>query len=283
MTEFDRGESQLGAQEVLFSGARLLEHFGVVADPSVQPDEFIEAIGQLDPRYQGGRELVRWQLEADETAWAEDTKAIILDTARSMRMLETETPLAGTFDVVIVLGGARQANLDRARYAVQAAHEGLAHYSHLVVAGSSRKLNEQEQENVANYAPGALTEFDLCAAAAKRIALEYPGTVTSQFLVDDERAGTPVIIDRLLNELEERSALPEALDTSIAAVTTQIYQVATGLDMRRVAEELNITKTFAAGNPSDPNIVARRTPATYLSEVVRTLRAATHAAAESSE
>lgn len=35
-----------------------------------------------------------------------------------------------------------------------------------------------------------------------------------------------------------------------------------------------MAKTYTAGNPSDPNVVAKRTPATYLTEVLRTLRAA---------
>ncbi len=60
----------------------------------------------------------------------------------------------------------------------------------------------------------------------------------------------------------------------VAAVTTQIYQASTERDLDRVAKQFGVTETFTAGNPSDPNVVAKRTPATYLSEVLRTLRAA---------
>ena len=63
----------------------------------------------------------------------------------------------------------------------------------------------------------------------------------------------------------------------MAAVTTQIYQAATELDLARVALQFGITETFAAGNPSDPKAVEARTVATYQSEILRTLRAITHA------
>jgi len=66
--------------------------------------------------------------------------------------------------------------------------------------------------------------------------------------------------------------LPEG--SRVAAVTTQIYQAATSLDIARVGKKYGL-ETMAAGNPSDPKVVEARTPATYLSEVLRTLRAAT--------
>jgi hypothetical protein len=187
-------------------------------------------------------------------------------------MLETETPLQGNYDVVIVLGGARQSNLDRTRYAVDAIKKGNATFKHLVVAGSSRELQEAERENTTNYAPGAKTEFDLCVGAAATAAKENPGLVVSVMYVEDKRAGKPTVIENVLATLQSNGSLPGG--ASVAAVTTQIYQTSTERDLARIAEQFGVAETFVAGNPSDPSVVAKRTPATYLSEVLCTLRAA---------
>lgn len=267
-------ETQPTPEQLLQAGSEFLQHFGVKVSPTEQPEQFLEAMAQLDPRYQGGRELVRWQLEADQTEWDEETKGVIMRAAESMRMLEPETPLQGNFDVVIALGGARQANLDRTRYAVEAAKEGKVDFKYLVVAGSSRELNEAEQENAANYAPGAKTEFDLCVGATSTVAKENPGLVASVMYVEDKRAGTPAVIEKALATMKANGSLKDG--ARVAAVTTQIYQASTELDLDRVAKQFGVAETFTAGNPSDPNVVAKRTPATYLSEVLRTLKAASN-------
>lgn len=265
-------ETQPTGEQLLQAGSEFLQHFGVEANPVENPEEFRAALQQLDPRYQGGRDLVRWQLEADQTEWDEPTKDVIMRTAESMRMLEAETPLQGNFDAVIVLGGARQSNLDRTNYAVEAIKDGKATVKQLIVAGSSRELNEAEQENTANYAPGAKTEFDLCVGAAATASKENPGLIASVMYVEDKKAGTPAVIEKVLTTLQGNGTLPEG--AKVAAVTTQIYQSSTERDLDRVAKQFGVDETFTAGNPSDPNVVAKRTPATYLSEVLRTLRAA---------
>lgn len=270
-----RQESQLSPQGILQAGAGLVEHFGVVIDPNVDPTTFVEALAQINPRYQGGHELLRWQLEADQTRWTPESNDAIMQAAEQMGMLKTETPLIGQYDVVIALGGARWSNLDRARYAAEAIKGGRATASQLVVAGSMRVLNETERQSTDGYAPGAATEVDLCIAAARIVARENPGLVTSVLHVQDERAGTPDVIKHVLTSSQVSCDFSE--NPSIAAVTTQIYQASTALDLARVAREFGITQTFAAGNPSDPDIIAKRTPATYLSEVIRTLQAATYA------
>lgn len=271
-------ETQLSPEQLLQAGSEFLEHFGVEASPTDQPEQFLEAMAQLDPRYQGGRELVRFELEQDQTTWPEETTQVIMRAAESMRMLETETTLIGDYDVVIALGGARQSNLDRTRYAIDGVKEGNANFSQLIVAGSSRELNEAEQKATENYAPGAKTEFDLCVGAAKTVAQETPGVIASVMYVEDKRAGTPAVIEGVLTALRANGSLKDG--ARVAAVTTQIYQASTELDLARVASKFGITETFTAGNPSDPKIVGARKPATYLSEVLRTLKAATMAANE---
>ena len=254
------GKEVLGLRSV----RDFIEHFSITVNPLESPDQFILALNQLDPRYKEGRDLVQWQLEADQTRWPEEVVKIIMACAKDMRMLETETPLVGDFDIVIALGGARQSNLDRAFYAAKAQLAGDSKFRILVVAGSNRTLLDAEMENVQNYAPDARTEYDLCRAAAKAVLDKY-NIPAGHFLADDARAGTPAIIERVLGQYDA---------IGVAAVTTQIYQLSTELDLRRVAALFRIIDTFVAGTPSAPATISARTTATYLSEVLRTLRAA---------
>jgi hypothetical protein len=264
-------EAQPTPEQLLHASREFLQHFGVEVDPIEQPEQFLGVVAQMDPRKKEGGKEERYLLEDDSTQWPEDAVATIMRTAESMGMLRAETPLVGEYDVVIVLGGARQSNLDRSRYAAESLREGRASARHLVVAGSSRRLKEAEQANASNYAPGATTEFDLCAGAAATVARENPGIPVSVQLIDEERVGAPTIINAVLSSLQVGKG------AKVAAVTTQIYQPFTSLDLARAASEFGATETFTAGNPSDSNVVARRTPATYLSEILRTLKAATHA------
>jgi hypothetical protein len=286
MYEFSGGhEKPLSPYEVLESGQELLQHFGVEVNPVENPEEFLEAIKQLDPRFQGERSLSRQDLEQDATEWPEDTIALITQAAEAMRMvaldersrpISNETPLVGHYDLVIALGAARQANLDRTRYAVDCAkgNRESTSFKQLVVAGSSRRLGEAEQANTTNYAPGAQTEFDLCVGAAKTVAEENPGLIVSLSYEPDPKAGTPDVIDNVLDAMVKNEAVIYG-ETTVAAVTTQIYQVSTQMDLERVAKRFGITDVYVAGNPSHPELIAKRTPATYLTEIVRTLKAAT--------
>jgi len=277
-------ELGLSSEKLLQAGADFLEHFEVDIDPRENPRQFLEALRQFDPRYEGDRDLVRYELEQDQREWPQDTKDIIMQTAARMEMVafdeegapvNIENPLIGHYDVVVVLGGARQANLDRARYAITCLDKERASFMHLVVAGSHRALKDDEQNNAANYAPGAQTEFDLCVGAAKAVAEENPGLVASVMRVEGSKGvGTPDIIDSVLSAMRGSGSLPSENATA-AAITTQIYRASTELDIARVAKKYGIEQTFAAGTLSDPEIIAKRTPATYLSEIVRTLKAAT--------
>lgn len=256
------------AESVIYNCSKLLNHFDLKVDPRTDPDLFLDAIKQLNPRYQGDRTLVRFELESDSTEWDEVTAQVIMETAHSLGMLDPETPLVGEYDLIIVLGAARQANLDRMRYAAEAINSGAASTSQLIIAGSSRELGEAERDNVANYAPNATTEYDLCTAAAYLVSTKYRGINVDSVFVNDVKANTPSVIKGVLQGLKKDG------NPSIAAVTTQIYTTATQLDLARVAGEFGISETFTAGNPSDPKIVESRTTASYLSEVLRTLRSA---------
>lgn len=265
------GQDVLAMESVI----RFLAYFCVEANPLNNPDGFMSALRQLDPRYKDDRNLVRYQLESDQTTWPAGAVEAIMACARDMRMLITETSLVGDFvnGLVIILGGARQSNLDRARYAAKHTDRAC-----LVIAGSDRRLGEDELTNVANYARGASSEIELCLSAAEIVGEEY-GRECEVIRVDNERAGTPDVLRSAFSKRDWPTTLGDR-PFVVAAVTTQIYQLSTELDLRRVAKSLGLNpdNTMAAGTPSDPEIITKRTTATYLSEVLRTLRAAVLAA-----
>lgn len=283
MSEQVPGSEAISPEQAIEIGRELLEYFDIDIDGKLNPvtntEEFVEALKQLNPRYKGDRTLVRFELEDDQTEWPTDMQRKTWDAAVGLRMVEPddaeepiETELEGEFDDVAVLGAARQAPKDRALYAAKAIHEGRASAKKVVIVGSARKLKEAEQENAANYAPGAKTEFDLCVGAARAVAEEYPDVEVETMFLDEEKAGTPQVMEHVLSELQSRGEL--SASARIAAVTTQIYQTSTSFDVARAAKKFGVHDTFVAGNPSDPNVVAKRTTSTYLSEILRTMKAA---------
>src|SRR5579884_2045322 len=87
--------TQLSPEEVLGFGEELLDHFGVEVSTTDQPDDFVEAMDQINPRNQGERTLVRFELEQDQTKWSDETIGIVMRAAEGMRMLAPQTPLEG--------------------------------------------------------------------------------------------------------------------------------------------------------------------------------------------
>jgi hypothetical protein len=302
LRELDPPErTQLTPEDVLSAGGEFLNHFDVEISPD-STQEFISAMDQLNPRFQGERALVRFELEKDQTKWPEETIDITMNAAEAMRMLVPQTPFEGNLDTVVVLGAARQAPLDRMRYAARCMYRraslgtqtaNVFREGALIFGGSKRILNDLEKENVANYAPEAETEADLVEASMMHLDAEQQ-ILTEEFqcypkimhygmkIVDSEKAGTADVIEAVLSEMleyNEKTGLNVPNTFRLGAVTTQIYQVATALDVARAAKKYGFSETFTAGNPSDPAIVQRRTTATYLSEVLRTLKSASMAKA----
>jgi hypothetical protein len=272
------GERQLTPYELLDASSEFLSTFGVEPSPIENPEQFLEALEQFSPRYSGERTLLRYELQESTQEFTPEVQDVIHRTAEAYGMKDEQTPLRGDYDAVIILGAARQANLDRARYAVDAWHRHDVTFRHLIIAGSGRPLGKGEPENTANYAPGAQTEFDLCVGAAQTVARENPGLSVSVLQVPDKSdgglPGTPEVIDAVLADLRDRDDIHEE-ESAVATVTTQIYQPWTKFDTERIAKRYGITDVYVAGNPSDPEIVAKRKTATYLAEIIRALKAAT--------
>ena len=176
------------------------------------------------------------------------------------------------------MGAARMAPLDRLKYAAGAVESGAAKAKLLIAAGSERKVGDAERSATDTYAPGAVTEFDLGMGAASKVARESR-LLVAPLLVPGERAGNIDVFNAVGDTLVSQGLLERAL----GAVTTEIYRKATEMDMRFVARVMGIPRIAVAGNPSDQAIVDRRTPSTYLAEVVRTMRSASALAAQDQE
>jgi hypothetical protein len=251
---------------------------GIDADPINDTELFLEACSQANPRYQGGKDLVRFQLEQDETTWPEEVQDATMILAGHLGMLRDSTPLSGKYDMIIALGGARRSPLHRACYAAQAVVDKRASVSYiLAIAGSTRPLGETEKAQVQDFAEGAETEFDLCSGAAEVIRARYPDLHAEAVCNPDPKSGNDGVIDRSI-EMLRLAAGQKTL--RVAAVTTQIYVQGLYLDMARAAKRHGLHSSTAAGHSSDPEMVFNRTVSTYLSECLTTLRKAAIAARE---
>lgn len=257
------GKAILEKPEVLV----FMKRFGVNIDPFDDPDGFIKGLKEIDPRYKDGRELVRFQLESNQDEWPEGTKRVIMSLAGALGLLDYQTLLSGRYDSILVLGGARKSNHDRLEFVIDQMRWNNIRTKKIVFACSARRLNVAEKESVSGFAPGAETEADLCYAAINTVEEKYRNKI-SIAVHSDERGGNPEVIQQALQDFGVRPG------SRVAVVTTQIYCTSARLDLARIAKDFGITRTSGAGNPSDPAIVASRTTASYLSEVLRTLRAA---------
>lgn len=257
-----------------------LDVMNIEADPIHELDRFLKTIEQLNPRYKGGRDLVRFQLEENANDWPPGVASATMILAKTFLMCHGETPLPSReeWDMIIALGGARRSILNRATYAAQAIKEGRADARILAIAGSTRPLLEKEIELTRDFAPDARTEYDLCVGAAGHIRKRNPEINIITVCEDNPRSGNDGVIDATIatcgNDLDNQTSL------KIAAVTTRIYVVGLGLDMARAALRHGWRAHFAAGHASDPEVVYNRSTATYLSEVLTTLRKIALAAAE---
>lgn len=254
------------ASEVIERTSVYREQFGFDVNVVNEPERFEQLTQELNPRFDGDRELVRFELEqTDDSGFTAAQKGAVIMTASALEMLDTETPLTGEFNLIIPIGAARMANYDRTRYAAEAIKSGAAS-GRLVVVGSTRPLVKGEAEAAASYTPeGAETEADLVKAAAQKVSEELDMDI-AHYIVEDPKAHNELILEAA------REAFAIKAGQRVAAVTTQIYRVPAALDFMRVGARHSI-ETSVAGNPSDLKIVGNRTVATYNAEIIRALRA----------
>lgn len=249
----------------------------ISSNPFSELDQFKLDCQKAHPRYKDGEDRVRFQLESDESLWPEEVIDATLNLAGFLNMCRGETPLTGKYDLVIALGGARRSPLHRACYAAQAVEDQRAETKCIVIAGSTRLLQESEKPIVQDFAPGALNEYDLCNGAAKKLLGRYPGFNVQTVCKDDPRSGNIGVIDEVM--LWHTSNFPNSGPISVAGVTTRIYTVGLHLDLARAAKRYGWSNFLAAGHSTDPETVFNRTLTSYLAECLTTLSKAADAAA----
>jgi len=231
-----------------------------------------------NPRFSEGNDLVRFQLERDLRPLDEEIMDATLNLAGYFNMLRGETTLTGKYDLIAAPGGARRAPLHRACAAAQSIVEGRVDAKILVIAGSTRLLKDEEKPIVQDYAPDAVTEYDLCFGASLRILEKYPTLPVYTVRTDNPNAGNDDVIDRVMDFYHEE--FPESGPISVAMVTTRHYAVGLHLDMARAAKRHGWRNFLAAGHCVDPETLFNRSMMIYFSECLTTLRKAAIAAAE---
>jgi hypothetical protein len=248
------------------------DYFNIKYDPITEKKKLIQALEENSPLYKSD-ELVRWELAADDREWPKKAVDVIMDAAKALRMLEPETPIVGDFDAAVQIGGANQAPLIRAKYVLDAISRGQK-IAHLILTGSKRRiLKDGERNNVRNYAPDAITEFDLAKAVFDKLAPGSGDLRISLCPIDMEFAHNYNVLDYVISEYYQIRTLDYP---SICAVSTQIYQPALELDLLRAARNNEILpeNILAAATPSSRAVIDGRTPLSYLAELNRTFRAA---------
>lgn len=93
---------------------------------------------------------------------------IIHEGTRHMEMSKASTATLSHYGIMGILGGAGMSPYNRLRYGL----EQDITYDMLVFLGSEREVLPLEQEQAKDYAPGALTEFDLGVGAVKTLMVD---------------------------------------------------------------------------------------------------------------
>lgn len=99
----------------------------------------------------------RWNVSDDDKV--ERSKDIILKCAAQLGLKDCDTPVVAP-DFILPLGGARLANLERAKYARKMSELFKNEPFSIVALSGKRPINEVELPYIAEYAPNAVTEYD---------------------------------------------------------------------------------------------------------------------------
>jgi len=142
----------------------MAELFGVSELPQ-DSRERLNALQQLaaahwDFRKGAERQAVDWNDELIDKEGSEQWNTIFA-AASQLDMVESSRPHNRHPDYLAILGGANKAPLDRLRYGM----ESVEDFKHVVYLGSSRPVSDVEREKAREYAPNAVTEFDLGCGA----------------------------------------------------------------------------------------------------------------------
>ena len=119
-------------------------------------------------------------------------RAEVLELADRLGLVTPHRPSSSRYDRTLVLGSGYRSPLHRARHAASLAREGVE-LGELAFLGSPRFLIDDPPEApaVADFAPGAVDEFDLMVAAARDAFGLHPGPVVLVCGCADDAAACP--------------------------------------------------------------------------------------------
>lgn len=201
------------------------------------------ATGYWDYRKGAERQEVDWNDENVDTEGSEQWEAIF-DAAAKLGLVESSKPVNRHPQHLVVLGGANRSPLDRLRYGLSMVDD----FEHVAYLGSSRTISDAEQQKAADYAPGAITEFDLGCGAFEtllgavmtdEVTIERDGDIWGMRLYEFEwegkkRTGFVLSTPQYIGEkrattydnyrfFADRAELAEHPDQSVVAVTNAFF------------------------------------------------------------
>lgn len=236
------------------------------------PEAFRSACNERNPRFSSGEAIHRLDLSDDMIDWKEGLPGATLDLYDTFQMERQERVLKGSFDWVICPGGNRWSPYDRAAHAAQQIIDAIATSDHgIVIAGSTRPLNDKDKYAAMMYAAGAETEYDLCLGAANKIQERYPNLTITTVCEDNPRSGNDGVIDRVMEEIGGGAGL------SFGIVTTMYYYVGMCLDAARARKRHQWDSVRVAGHTTTPWMLLERTDLMKYCECLVTLYKASQA------
>jgi hypothetical protein len=201
------------------------------------------AAANWDFRNGAERQTTEWGDDLLDDPQSEQWQTIFA-AADKLGLIKDTEPTDKTPDMLVVLGGANKAPLDRLRYGLSVVDD----FKYVTYLGSSRAVSDTERLKAAEYAPHASTEFELGCGAVEtflnarllnEIKSERNGDIwltrTYQFRKDNETKhafvlGTPRTIGAQRATTYDnyrffgmQADFERSPDVSVVAVTTGFY------------------------------------------------------------
>jgi hypothetical protein len=259
-------------------GNELARAIGVINEPLERPNAYAEEMDGINPRSLRDGGLVRYQLEEQTEDYSADRVTQVHATAGSLGIKEVEYPFVPneSYDVILVMEGARNATLDRGEFVADALRSGV-HARKVLVVGSGRNFGRAERDAASDWAPDAKTGFDVADAAVRRLREEHEdlfgGRRNKITLEAFQLAKVGAETRDVVTEVILRSEGLNAQKGKLALATTALYVPFKNHKALAIAKPLGID-VDVFGTASRQSIIDKRTTATYLAEVATTLSAA---------
>ena len=233
-------------------------------------------------------ERARWMI--DDTVLNEEQERAAMAATHSLGLVDIVQPMKSSYDVVLVLGGARMSCLCRTRYAGELLQQQKIAAKSLVGLAGMRPILESERSATDTYAKDAATEYDLMCRAMEQVfnivQIEHmegdTDNINSAWALT-EYGGHPAItvLAAPSTELDKRRA--NTADTflfwqdkkaagagkSILIVTSQIYVPYQQLEAARILGMQYGHSVETVGFPREwsGNMQGLQTAANYLQEI----------------